>query len=1647
MNQQLIKAKQGLLSSTRRASTLLLLACMTLSTAWAQNTYTITYDANGGTGAPSAQTKTEGVDLTLSTTVPTRPGYRFVGWSPIDPKKAVDMGLGSGLLWATCNVGANNPEEYGDYFAWGETSPHYSVNGTDTTWLNGYSAGYTWSNYKYCQGSKSTMTKYCTDSKYGTDDNKTVLEAEDDAATANWGRGWRMPTYAEWQELVNNTESAWTMENGVYGRKFTASNGNSIFLPAAGSRDDGDFHNAGSGGDYWSASLNEYYSYYVLELNFLSNYRPPVLVNIDRSSGQSVRAVTKNDITYAAGGTYTANASITLYARWEEAYTITFDANGGEYAPQAQLQAKSEQSITLATAVPSRTGYNFLGWNTLANGNGTSYTPGATFSTNADVTLYAQWKKKIYTIAFDANGGTGTPEAQTKPHGDGLTLPTAEPTREGYKFVGWSTYNPNKAVDLGLPSKTLWATCNIGAEEPEGYGDYFAWGETTPHYSVNGTDTTWLDGYSAGYTLSNYKYCQGKFSTLTKYCNRSNYGNVDNKTMLEADDDAATTHWGYGWQMPTNDQFTELVSSDNTTTEWTTQNGVIGCLITSQKNGNSIFLPAAGTRSFAALNGMGTSSNYWSASLHGNNANNARYLAFYSGGVEEGGRARYCGLSVRAVARDVQLYAAGATLTALGNVTLYAQWEKTISTITFDANGGTGAPEPQTKTYGIDLILPTTVPVRDGYKFMGWNTLADGTGDSYAAGATCAANGNVTLYAQWEEAYTITYDANGGTGAPEAQTLAISEASVTLATTIPTRTGYTFVGWSTSADIDHDYVNLGLPTGTLWATCNLGAENPEAYGNYYAWGETKAYKEEDRSNAMNYNYEDSYIKTNFSWDTYKYCRGSKSTMTKYCTNSKSGTVDNKTVLEAEDDAVTANWGSAWRMPTIAEWEELINSNYTKTEWTTQNNVKGCKITSKSNGNSIFLPAAGYRGTSLSYAGTRGFYWSSSLYESSPEQARDLYFNSGGANSHNDNRNAGQSVRAVAITYAASATFTANGNVTLYAQWEEAYTITFDANGGEGAPEPQTKAENVDLTLSTTIPTREGYKFMGWSTVADGNGDSYAAGDTYTANAAVTLYAQWEEAYTITYDANGGEGAPEPQLQAKSEESVTLATTEPTRPGYKFVGWSTSAIAHDYVDLGLSSGLLWATCNVGANSPEEYGDYFAWGETSPHYTVNGTDTTWLAGYSAGYNWSTYKYCNGSSSTMTKYCTNSNYGTVDNIMTLELADDAANANWGGDWRMPTSAEFQELVDNCSSEWVTDYNGTGVAGRLLTSNNNGNTLFLPAAGYRDDTGLDDAGSLGYFWSSSLIEISPYGARGLGLSSRGVRAYSGVRYNGRSVRAVTKGIQTYAAGATFTATSDVTLYAQWEIDPSQWMDITLANNATNNGATVTENDGELCNVTLADRILYRDGDWNTLCLPFEVDLTNEDCPLYGAIARPLSSASLTNNGYTLTLNFDEPVTRLEAGVPYIIKWEVPADAVLDDIVNPVFNYVKIDATDGTFVSEDELVRFIGICDRETFDSECRDVLFMGGNNKLYYPDGKNVVNIGACRAYFKIGNDEFTANAVQIRSFVLDFGEEEETLSITNCQLSIDKDLWFTLDGRRLKGKPNEKGMFIHNGKTVVE
>ena len=498
----------------------------------------------------------------------------------------------------------------------------------------------------------------------------------------------------------------------------------------------------------------------------------------------------------------------------------------------------------------------------------------------------------------------------------------------------------------------------------------------------------------------------------------------------------------------------------------------------------------------------------------------------------------------------------------------------------------------------------------------------------------------------------------------------------------------------TDNDFEIEHEYVDLGLSVKWATFNVGALSPEDLGAYYAWGETEP-------------------KTDYSWSTYKWCNGSYNTQTKYNTSTYYGTVDNKTTLDPEDDVAHVKWGGNWRMPTKAEQDELRN-NCTWTWYdsgnTEFNGIAGYKVTSNKAGytdRSIFLPAAGCRSdTCLSSVGDDGNYWSSSLYTDNT-WARRLIFDSGDLSTYHSDfsyRYNGFSVRPVCPSdewlSSVSISFVED-NKTLLVDGSAVLNVIIKQNNDvlNNCPTP--------VIWSSDAPS---------VAIADDNG-------VVTAISAGTAH--------ITAS-----------IRSLSVQCTVTVIEE-------------CNVEHEYVDLGLS--VKWATFNVGALSPEEYGAYYAWGETEAK-----TD----------YSWSTYKWCNGSYDTQTKYNTLSSYGTVDNKTTLDPEDDVAYVKWGGNWRMPTKAEQDELRNNCTWTWYDSGNSefNGIAGYKVTSNKAGYTdrsIFLPAAGHRSDTRLSNVGYYGYYWSNSLTGSPDY-AWYIDFGSDDVRWGSYYRDYGQSVRPV---------------------------------------------------------------------------------------------------------------------------------------------------------------------------------------------------------------------------------------------------------------------------------------
>ena len=544
----------------------------------------------------------------------------------------------------------------------------------------------------------------------------------------------------------------------------------------------------------------------------------------------------------------------------------------------------------------------------------------------------------------------------------------------------------------------------------------------------------------------------------------------------------------------------------------------------------------------------------------------------------------------------------------------------------------------------------------------------------------------------------------------------------------------------------HEYVDLGLPSGLKWATCNVGASSPEEYGDYYAWGEIE-------------------IKGEYSNENSK-ARGKSI-----------GDISGN----SNYDVARAKWGGNWRMPTMKELEEL-NSKCTW-QWTTQKGINGYKVTGP-NGNSIFLPAAGCReGSSLDGVERDGFYWSSTPDDSNYYDCL-LIFSSSYHNVDMIPCYSGLSVRPVLGNQNESNRVNGYEYVDLglpsglkwatcnvgadspedygdYYAWGEIETkgeyyesnsktygksisgisgsSTYDVARAKwgGSWRLPTKKELEELKNNckwqwTSQNGKKGYKVTG------PNGNSIfmpAAGNRYGSS---------------LYDA-GEYGLYWSSTPYESNDSNTYSLDFDS--SYHYVNWidrylgqsvrpvlgnqneSNKINGYEYVDLGLPSGLKWATCNVGASSQEEYGDYYAWGEidTKSEYT--------------GANSKTY------SKSMSDISGNAMY-------------DVARAKWGGSWRLPTKKELEELESKCKCEWTTQ---NGKKGYKVTGPN-GKSIFLPAAGYRIGSSLYGAGEEGYYWSSPPYVSNDDGAYRLYFRSSYRNVSWNYRHSGQSVRPVSE-------------------------------------------------------------------------------------------------------------------------------------------------------------------------------------------------------------------------------------------------------------------------------------
>ena len=482
----------------------------------------------------------------------------------------IDLGLPSGTKWACCNVEADKPEDFGGYYAWGETEVKDAYNSVTYQYITGvdvdgdgwYDSDVVWQNI----GSDIGGTQY-------------------DVAHVKWGGSWMMPSLDKIKELVDNCTYSWISMNGVEGGKFTGPNGSSIFLPAAGYREE-DYlaWDDGSYGDYWSSTQHTSELYSAFCLGFFSNYS----FSLEELGGDYMGwGYMSRECGHPVRPVLSSNPSTDFF---------TLSSNS--------IEINVHESSTIE----------------ITSGNGIYEIS----NTNSDVVTVSLSGTTI-TITGKASGIVTITVTDTK-SGKKATIEVTVSTPQGYLSCP-DDHHPHM-IDLGLPSGTKWACCNVdddaSKQSPANYGGYYAWGETE-------TKST--------YSWSNYIHCDGSYE------NCHNLGSDIAGTQY----DVAHVKWGGSWVMPSKEQQDELKNS--CTYEWTTVNGVKGWRFTSKINGCSIFLPAAGNHWGGSLFGAGSYGSYWSSMEYPSESRYAYDLVFDPDDTDWSYDNRYYGFSVRPVSR------------------------------------------------------------------------------------------------------------------------------------------------------------------------------------------------------------------------------------------------------------------------------------------------------------------------------------------------------------------------------------------------------------------------------------------------------------------------------------------------------------------------------------------------------------------------------------------------------------------------------------------------------------------------------------------------------------------------------------------------------------------------------------------------------------------------------------------------------------------------------------------------------------------------------------------------------------------------------------------------------------------------------------
>jgi uncharacterized repeat protein (TIGR02543 family) len=1069
---------------------------------WSGNSLTVTYDSQGGSAVTSGSVNS-GANISAAPTAPTRAGYTLSGWSTTSTGSVVTFPFAHNqtanftlfAIWSANALTVTYNAKGGTTVSDGTVNTAASISAAPTAptrtgyTLSGWSAtdGGTVVTFPYAHGQTANFTLYA---KWIALTTNAITYNNQSATTAQVGGSTTYTTDAAIATIpttaplrVGYTFAGWFTDPSA-GTQVT----NGTYTPAS---------------PYGSITLYAQWTANSLTVTYNSKGGTTVSngsVNTAASISSAPTAPTRAGYTFTAwsatdGGTaitfpyaHGQTANFTLYALWTAgSLVVTYNSQGGSAVSNGT--AATGASISSAPTAPTRTGYTFDGWS--ATETGTVVTFPFAHGQTTNFTLYARWSLRVYSVAFNANSGTGTMGNQSFTHGVTTSLNANLYSRANYVFHRWATaadgtgttYN-NFAQAALTAETTLYAqwTANTYVVTFNYNGGDGGDSTATASYTTAGTAITLPVPTKTGFTFAGWHSDAGLTTAIGSGGGSGSYSPTGATLSLNA----------YAKWTAINYTFTYNSNSADSGTVPTETSKQITQTATVKANTGSLAL-AGYTFSGWNTASDGTGTNYLSGSLFTVGSSNVTLYAKWSantytityntnGGTGNAQRSStnvssdtyttggssvvfpgigtlerigftFGGWNTSAAGTGTN-YSAANTYTTVSNVIFYAKWNPVTYTITYNGNTSNGGSAPTAGGYTTGQASPYEVLANTFTKtsnvFGGWNTAADGTGTSYSPNSSITTLANIVLYATWIPQFTLHYAINGGTvtsGSLPSDTLHNSGASVGPIFGSVSRTGYTFAGWANgSATI------LGGSNFTILEDSVLTAKwNPINYTiSYNSDGGTEAPATSTKQIGQSFIVEAAVSKPGY-------------TFTGWSNGSTVVGADAVVVMGSANIAYTAQWVA-----------RVFTVSY---DWNGGRGTAEADVNYTFGTTAITLPLVGDRvKDGYTFAG-----WSESVSGS-----------------------------------LLSATYIPSRSRTLYAIWTlGSFTVTYNLSGGTLA-NAAVAVQNGSSTV-LPLPTRANFVFDGWHTATAGGSSLGSHGTSFTPTASQTVYARWIQSslYGIT----------------------------------------------------------------------------------------------------------------------------------------------------------------------------------------------------------------------------------------------------------------------------------------------------------------------------------------------------------------------------------------------------------------------------------------------------------------------------------------------------------------------------------------------------